>query len=144
MERQEQGGTVEDHERTKPEAVGDFEIWWAKYPNKNHKVAAVKAWRRLTPSPLTIQKMMADLPRWAGVETRFVPHGSSYITGKRWEDEPRTSDLANRRVEHSTGAAVRDIRDAGIEAARLTPEQRQRNAQRLRDIAANCVKSVPR
>lgn len=113
-----------------------FEKWWAAYPNKNHKIAAHKAWSKLVPSPLTIGKMMADLPRWLAIDIKYVPHGSTYINGKRWED----AKPANNSIAARTGVVVGSLRVAHNEALRLSPEQRAANAQRFREIIESLAK----
>lgn len=127
----------------------DFDRWWRGYPNKNHKIAALKAWRKINPSPATIEKMMADLPRWKAIDPQYVPHGSSYIHGKRWLDEisgasevGRVDDGRVNRAGASNGAAVRNLIAARDEVERLTPEQRRANVAKLRAIAESIGRRI--
>lgn len=67
----------------------DFEEWWSVYPAKKAKGAAARAFdkalQRVTFSEL-MEKTRAyaesDLP-----DLRFIPHGSTWLNGDRWNDE---------------------------------------------------------
>ena len=63
-----------------------FDAFWSAWPKKVDKVKAEKAWRRLTVKDQ--KSAMADFPnRYAQTEKRFIPNPTTYIHGKRWEDE---------------------------------------------------------
>lgn len=78
-----------------------FEAFWKYYPprqgKRSGKKAARRAWNRLQPDPNTIaamgkalawQKKSAD---WLRENGRFIPMASTWINGRRWEDEIDTS-----------------------------------------------------
>lgn len=84
-----QGGSAADW---KPER---FEAFWKFYPRGENKKAARRAWNKLKPSDELIAEMGRALKRqmqsrdWlAGVG---VPYASTWINGRRWEDEQRGS-----------------------------------------------------
>lgn len=73
-----------------PEGFDDF---WRVFPRKEGKEAARKAFRKLKPSP-ELRKTITDDIRtklmrgtWKTAEKQFIPHPSTYLNGKRWEDE---------------------------------------------------------
>lgn len=118
----------------------EFEKWWKLYPRREHRIAAIKAWKKLQPSPLTIQKMTADLDRYRGVAWEHVPHPASYINGHRWEDErPAASNVIPLKP---TGTALQQLKHAQNEAFNLTPEERKANIEKLRAIAASIAVSL--
>lgn len=67
-----------------------FDAFWAVYPRKTNKAAAVKAW------PKAVTKVGADAlvqmatdyaNSPARPEVKFVPHASTWLNGERWMDE---------------------------------------------------------
>lgn len=77
-----------------------FDLLWAQYANKSNRLAALKAYRKLAPSTDLLDEMLAAI----AVQQKskawidgYVPHLSTWINGKRWEDEVmargRTADV---------------------------------------------------
>ena len=67
----------------------DFSRFWNEYPRKVAKQAALVAWRRLRPSP-SLQVQIYDALDWQRAswkEDRFIPHASTWLNQRRWEDE---------------------------------------------------------
>ena len=66
-----------------------FTKFWALYPRKVAKVAAQRSWKRLTNKNIeSIFKVFHEhLIRWKFKEIQFVPHASTWINQRRWEDE---------------------------------------------------------
>lgn len=68
----------------------DFLQFWANYPRKEAKGAAVKAWRTQKPpldavvAALRWQRTSAD---WCKDGGKFIPHPATYLNARRWEDE---------------------------------------------------------
>lgn len=83
-------------EETPPTPSGWQEFWNA-YPRHTAKQAALKAWKKLKPSPKLLEAILESLRRfragpwknkWGGlVEMEFIPHPASWLNGRRWEDE---------------------------------------------------------
>lgn len=74
------------HHGTKEDLLCDFADFWAKYPNKKNKAAALKAFNKLSPKDqLTaingIDGYIATVSR-----AKFICHPSTYLNGARWED----------------------------------------------------------
>jgi hypothetical protein len=74
----------------------DFLKFWRAFPRKDGKREALKAWQKLTRDEKAAA--IADVPprcanNWAGRETEKIPHASTYLNQKRWED-----DIAPNRI----------------------------------------------
>lgn len=71
----------------------DFLRFWDAYPRKEGKGAALKAWEKIRPGDELLGKILAALesrrwpPRWLEDEGRFIPHPSTWLNQRRWEDE---------------------------------------------------------
>lgn len=77
-----------------PEPRGDgFDRFWTAYPKKVAKPAAQKAWKKLNPNLELQQQIVNDLAirvrceQWTKDSGQFIPYPSTYLTGRRWEDE---------------------------------------------------------
>ncbi|POG01247.1 hypothetical protein BGP84_01130 [Pseudomonas putida] len=75
-----------------PELV-DFERFWKIYPRKVSKADAKKAWAKIKVTADLFALMAKALAAWT-VSTdwtkdggQFIPHASTWLNGKRWEDE---------------------------------------------------------
>lgn len=87
-----------------------FDAFWAIYPRKDGKQAAYKAWCKLRPDRATCAAMAAGLERartsrqWTKDDGEFIPHASTWINGRMWEDQgvdlsllPAATDSGGRR-----------------------------------------------
>ena len=88
------------HQSTNPQqeqkpvqrAAARFAEFWSVYPVKKGKAAAEKAWRvkgcdAIADSILAhVIRMQAHDDDW---RRGYVPHGSTYVNGERWQDEPK-------------------------------------------------------
>ncbi len=73
----------------KPAAEG-FEEFWQAYPNKAGKANALKVWNRDKPNLQTVLDALAWQKRaeaWTKDGGQFIPHASTYLNGRRYEDE---------------------------------------------------------
>ena len=83
-----------------------FEVFWAAYPRKDGRKAAIRAWDKLKPDKALCRTMYAALKRQRGCEQwirdggQYIPHLSTWLNGRKWEDQgvdpsllgqPRTS-----------------------------------------------------
>ena len=70
-----------------------FDQFYAKYPKKKARQAAVKAWQKLKPDDDLFRQIMSGLDNhiksedWAKDEGKFIPYPATWINGRRWEDE---------------------------------------------------------
>lgn len=68
-----------------------FEAFWLAYPRKVGKEDALKSFVKVSPDPDLLAAMLSALKRQAGSEQwadrQFIPHPSTWLNGKRWQDE---------------------------------------------------------
>lgn len=80
-----------------------FEQFYAKYPKKKAKQAAVKAWGKLKPDDALFAQIMKGLDNhirsedWSKEDGKFIPYPASWINGRRWEDELRVKKSGGLR-----------------------------------------------
>jgi hypothetical protein len=85
-------GVEEKKDRAKSaiDLVG-FDRFWQAYPRKTSKQASVKAWIALHPNEALQAQIIAAIAQhkksmqWA--DPKYIPHPSTWLNGKRWEDE---------------------------------------------------------
>ena len=123
------------------EAVGDFEAWWACYPNKTAKKRARLAWNALAPSSYQAAVLMAAVQHQclAHREPRFIPHATTWLHGERWGDPPspppgvRVPSVMGGVVTPRVKSAAEIHREQDAEVERKRREFEQTPAV-LRDI----------
>lgn len=70
-----------------------FDRFWRLYPNKKNKANARKAWAKLKVADDLFDQIVAGLarycasPDWVKDGGQFIPHPTTWLNGKRWEDE---------------------------------------------------------
>jgi hypothetical protein len=92
--------TVCDAERKKERkkerlsSAFDFEPLYERYPNKQGKAKGIAKLKALVKTEAEFQAVLRGLEcfirdeKRKGTETRFYPHFSTWVNGKRWEDYP--------------------------------------------------------
>lgn len=77
-----------------------FDLFWKQYPRKEKKKNALEAWSKLklnneqffqVSAALAKQKMSDQWTRDGG---KYIPHPTTWINGRRWEDEGIQKDYA--------------------------------------------------
>ncbi len=69
-----------------------FDTFWLAYPAKLAKTAAIRAWNAITPDAALADRIVADVQArrnshdWTKDMGRFIPHPSTYLNQRRWED----------------------------------------------------------
>lgn len=85
--RRGRGGSVHDF-------PPGFDALWAEYPKKRDKDQAARAFAKLRPDEalqallIAAVRQQRDSAEWAKENGRFVPHLSTWLSRRRWEDEP--------------------------------------------------------
>ena len=66
-----------------------FEMFWKSYPKKTAKESAKKAWIKIKPNDELIAKITKAVKdqKLSEREQQFIPHASTWLNNKRWEDE---------------------------------------------------------
>jgi hypothetical protein len=70
-----------------------FDQFWHAYPRHTAKAVAQKAWRKLAPDAELLAVILEALdwqrvqPQWVKDGGEFIPHASTYLNQRRFEDE---------------------------------------------------------
>ena len=70
-----------------------FETFWKEYPNKTAKSKAFTSWKKykcdngIFASIMDSLKAQKKSDQWLKDNGKFIPMGSTWVNGKRWEDE---------------------------------------------------------
>lgn len=80
-----------------PRDFPGFDDFWNVYPNKVKKNDAKKIWNKLKPDNSLLQAILKDIDRrvrgeWKDIDKHYIPHPTTYLNQRRWEDEPYTQD----------------------------------------------------
>jgi len=118
------------------EIVPDWELsfraFWKHYPRKVNKQTALKAWRKLTEADRSAasQILPDHVEHWTHSKTavEFIPHPTSWLNGRRWEDELVTD-------YKPAGSLV----DAVIQYARQANRQEPDHADRRSDSSPRSI-----
>lgn len=69
----------------------EFDQFWLRYPRKVSKETSRRAWAKLTPAERSaaVASLNLHVAQWtaSGTEKQFIPHPSTWLNAKRWEDE---------------------------------------------------------
>jgi hypothetical protein len=72
-----------------------FRAWWDLYPRKVGKEKALKAWSKLGPEERESARRGLQLwkqtEQWISDGGKFIPYASTFLTQKRYLDEPWTN-----------------------------------------------------
>lgn len=77
-----------------------FAAFWAAYPNGKAKKRAAVAWDKLKPDDALLRQMGLGLKRalasadWQKDGGRYIPMASTWLNGRRWEDEDKPAPSA--------------------------------------------------
>jgi uncharacterized protein YdaU (DUF1376 family) len=91
-----------------------FSAFWVSWPNKVGKVAAEKAWRKLSKADQGNATKSADgwFQRWRSQNPQASPiHPATYLNQKRWADEIEPERNSNGKRSNA-GSARRDAHSA--------------------------------
>jgi hypothetical protein len=65
-----------------------FAAFWAAYPRKVGRQAAMQAWAKIQPQNGLVETILSALTTQAKTwtEVQFIPHPATWLNGRRWED----------------------------------------------------------
>ena len=84
-----------------------FDRFWTAYPRKEGKPKAKAAFDKLKPDEGLLQRMLDSIERWKRTDQwqedggRYIPHPSTWLNQRRWEDEPmpaKQTEVVRQRV----------------------------------------------
>ena len=70
-----------------------FDEFWLAYPRKTDKAKALKAWNKIKPDDslvnliLNAVRSQSRTDQWTRDDGQYIPHPTTWLNGKRWEDE---------------------------------------------------------
>lgn len=79
--------------------------FWAAWPKKVAKPTAARAFAKVDPSPELLSKILASVAaqsrteKWLKDSGEYIPHPSTWLNQRRWEDEAATPKPAERAAE---------------------------------------------
>lgn len=117
-----------------------FAEFWALYPRKDAKAKAASAWtaKKLdTSADQILSDIRARLSAGVWTEVQFVPHATTYLNGRRWEDEWQTSVHPQHHPLSKTGQAfltLETMKSGNRQESR--PQRLQRELKRIRQEEA--------
>ena len=95
-----------------------FDRFWMAYPRKENKQKALAAFQKLHPDEATFTAMLAAIERQKATEQwqedggRFIPHPTTWLNGRRWEDEPPKATGKPTRTVIAQQYSQRDYSEA--------------------------------
>lgn len=99
-------------EQSKDDYSSRFETFWGKYPKKFGKAKAYTYWKKhkcengifeIIMESLEAQKQSKD---WIKDNGQYIPHGSTWVINRRWEDKPERSQPIQDPT-YGTGKRIR-------------------------------------
>ena len=80
-----------------------FEDFWINYPRKTDKAKAKVKWDRMKVNDELYQQIVTHCTTaFLGTDKNYIPHATTYLNGKRWEDEVITNENTERNTnEHN-------------------------------------------
>ena len=79
----------------------DFLVFWKVYPKKVGKAEAFKQWKKGKIRKNDLDDILCALnwqknsSQWCASSGRYIPNPSTYISQRRWEDEPQNDNIEN-------------------------------------------------
>ena len=70
-----------------------FATFWEQYPKKVAKPQALKSWKKIKPAGQVLADLLAGLKKqkasadWLKDGGQFIPYPTTWLNGRRWEDE---------------------------------------------------------
>jgi len=80
--------------KQKPDLPDGFAEFWAAYPRKENKAVAIAAWKKHKPDLATLLaaiRQQSTSEQWQKDGGAYIPHPSTWINKRRWEDEVQPS-----------------------------------------------------
>ena len=114
-----------------------FDRFWTAYPRKEGKPKAKAAFDKLKPDEGLLQRMLDSIERWKHTDQwqedggRYIPHPSTWLNQRRWEDEPmpaKKAEVVKQRVLPAQDFGQRDYSEVQKE---LEEQQRNRIVEML-------------
>lgn len=82
-----------------------FDNFWEAYPKKKAKVKAEEWFEKNSPNEELVKLMIKQVNRfkdteeWKKADGQYIPYPTSWLNGKRWEDEFETDSEKDKRIQ---------------------------------------------
>ena len=125
-----------------------FDEFWSAYPRKEAKAKAKAVFEKIKPDEELLRKMLDAIEKWKKTGQwqeeggRFIPHPSTWLNQKRWEDEvPAHVPTGQKKILPAQNFQQRDY--SGV-TEEMLKQQSDEIIQKYKDIGAwdyekNCV-----
>ena len=120
-------GTFKTRPKTLTKRVDEhltFDEFWAVYPKKRGKGAALSSWTKIRPSKDLTQEIIKSVeshvqsPDWLKDGGQFIPNPATFLNQRRWQDEPDTANNQAFREGAHKAQKDRSKVDLAIEMVR--------------------------
>lgn len=83
-----------------------FDDFWSIYPRHVNKTTAMRAWAKLKADDSLTDTILKDVKRrldgeWKDADIQFIPHPSTYLNQRRWEDESPSEKPASPKPKYT-------------------------------------------
>ena len=91
-----------------------FQTFWASYPRKTDKKKALDAFMKINPDDALLKQMLESLSKWRQTAQwqdeggRYIPHPTTWLHNRRWEDEVPAVQAAHRTTVVAQDYGQRD------------------------------------
>lgn len=92
-----------------PKGDERFAAFWAAYPRKAGKATAEKAWGKLKATDELLNTILAAIEKqracdqWTKDGGQYIPHPSTWLNQRRWEDEVSQPEEPSRQIKWVDG-----------------------------------------
>lgn len=112
-------GTKEETKKVKKEQQNNelFDKFWEAYPKKRDKQSSKKAFTKLNVDVKLFDKIMSSLSQfknsydWQKNNGQYIPYPSTWLNGRRWEDELATVSQPQPHREEKKENEYNNIKD---------------------------------
>lgn len=103
-----------------------FNAFWEVYPRRVSKQMAWKAWQKLGDTRALCDIIIADVKRrvdgeWNGKDIQYIPHPSTYLNQRRWEDEQPSANTTDQSQQPTAKQWEQMSREEQAEAMKSGP-----------------------
>jgi len=92
-----------------------FDRFWTEYPRKVAKQAARKAWSKIKPTQELAETILEAIEhhkltrQWIKDDGQFIPHPSTFLNQRRWEDQINNEMLFKAKDETEIEAVFEEV-----------------------------------
>jgi len=84
-------------------SLASFEHFWKLYPRKVDKQRALRAWKKVRaeeyPLVFAAVERASQSDQWRKEGGQYIPHPSTFLNGRRWEDQISTTTHTSQEIE---------------------------------------------